>query len=561
MGNRHANNVSLDGLFCTGLRVQLKNVSSFFLIGLYCFVFPVVGSASAARVACVNIGTTMKLNNLSINDRTFGIMMGLFTHRALTCFSANGDIIGDLATSWKVSNKTVWKFTMTKGVKWHDGKTVTAYDAAFTYKYLLDKFPVYSNHFNLLEDVEALDAQTLQIRLRRPNYRFIVNVCGIEILPKHIFEKVDDPCKFFGKKAAMGCGPFIFESFDEKSGVLTFNANPSYGPEGTNVDVVRIHFFKNKDILNLALRKGIVDLPYSFPMENDASSLGFMKKLKNISLHSIPNLGAPKAIFFNTQKPPVDNPEMRRALAEAIDYQTMIDLIAGEYGSWPNKSFVPIGTPGYVSTEPCVHDPESSMKRLIKLNYKDIDGDGILEKNGQPLVLDCIIDSESVEDRRVGELLKRDFKRIGVDFVPVFADSNVFQSKVNRERSYTLLLHRTTSWGMMSWAGFGTAYVDERNMGWTNSNDKELLRIIDLMNMAASEKVYIKYADELQQLYAKKIYALPLFWNSLVFPYNNRLAQWKSDVSYGILNRETWKSLCEVKKDCQGKEQGGPVLE
>jgi peptide/nickel transport system substrate-binding protein len=354
---------------------------SFFIV-LYSFVFPVAGSA--AGVACVNVGTTMTLKNIAIDDRTCGIMMGLFTHRSLTRFSSNGDIIGDLATSWKVSDETVWTFTMANGVKWHDGKPVTAYDAAFTYKYLLDKFPVYSNHFNLLEDVDALDAQTLQIRLRRPNYRFVVNVCGIEILPRHIFEEVDEPSEFFGKKAVMGCGPFIFESFDEKNGILSFTANPSDVPKGTNVDLVRVHFFKNRDVLHLALRKGIIDLPHSFPLENDVSSLGLMKNFKNISLHSIPNFGVPKAIFFNTQKPPVDNPEMRRALAEAVDYQAMIHLISGEYGYRPNKSFVPEGTPGYVHTEPCVHDPESSMKRLAGLGYVDTDGDGILEKNGRP---------------------------------------------------------------------------------------------------------------------------------------------------------------------------------
>jgi peptide/nickel transport system substrate-binding protein len=528
-------------------QIRFKYFISFFIL-LHCLFFPIVGSA--ARVACVNIGTTMNLNNIAIDDRTCGIMMGLFTHRSLTSFSSNGEIIGDLATSWKVSDETVWTFTMENGVRWHDGKPVTAHDAAFTYKYLLDKFPVYSNHFNLLEDVEALDAQTLQIRLRQPNYRFTVNVCGIEILPKHIFEEVDKPSEFFGKKAVMGCGPFIFESFDEKNGVLTFAANPTYMSKGmNNVDVVRVHFFKNKDILNLALRKGIIDLPYSFPMANDASSLMFMKNLKNISLYSVPNFGVPKAIFFNTQKPPVDNPEMRRALAEAMDYQAMIKLISGEYGYRPNRSYVPQGTPGYVNTEPCVYDPESSRKRLAELGFKDTDGDGVLEKNGRPLILDCVVHGESVENTRVVELIKRDFKRIGADFVPVYADTNVFQSKVNRERSYTLLLHGTTSWGMMSWAGFGTAYIDERNMGWTNSNDKELLSIIDLMNEAASEDAYLAYADELQQLYAKKIYVLPLFWNSIVIPYNNRLAGWRSDVSSGILNRETWGSLYEVGKD------------
>lgn len=192
-----------------------KYFISFFIL-LYCLLFP--GDGSAARVACVNIGTTMELKNIAIEDRTCGIMMGLFTHRSLTRFSSDGEIIGDLAATWKVSDGTVWTFTIENGVRWHDGKPVTAYDAAFTYKYLVDKFPVYKNHFNLLEDAEAPDAQTLRIRLRQPNYRFAVNVCGIEILPKHIFEKVDEPREFSEKWQLRAAVPLSLTRLMKKTG-------------------------------------------------------------------------------------------------------------------------------------------------------------------------------------------------------------------------------------------------------------------------------------------------------------------------------------------------------
>jgi len=411
------------------------------LIALLFLACPITGSAS--RVACVNIGTTIELKNISIDDRAYGIMMGLFTHRSLTRFSSNGNIVGDLATSWKIDDANVWTFTLANNVKWHDGHPLTAHDVAFTYQYLLEKFPVYSNHFNLLEDVTALDEATVQIRLRQPNYRFIVNVCGIEILPKHIFENVTKPSEFFGKNAAIGCGPFVFESYERQKGILSFTANLKSSKYDTNVDKVVVHFFKNKEVLNLAVKKGIIDLPYSFPLATDPSSLRFFQKLQHISLYSMPNLGVPKALFFNTQKPPVDNPEIRRALAEAVDYRKLIDLIAGGSGQQPGKNFTPPGTPGFIDSEILVTDLVSAKKRLFSLGYKDSDGDGILEKDGQSLTLECIVNGETVENSRVAELLQKDFKKIGANFVPVYVDSNVFQSKVSRDRSYSLLLHGT----------------------------------------------------------------------------------------------------------------------
>ena len=522
-----------------------KGMVVFFFFLLILFHFSSLGHAG--RVSHVRIGTTMDVKKLGIDDRAYGVLMGLFTHRSLTRFSPGGDIIGDLSSSWDSPDSTVWTFELRPGMKWHDGEPVTAEDVVFTYKYLLDKFPVFHRHFNLMQDVRAINPLSVRIYLSRPNSRFMVNVCCIEILPKHIFQDVDDPRSFYGPEATVGCGPFVFESFERKSGILTFGANEAYLPARPNVDRVSLRFFKNMDTLYLALKKGEIDLPYSFPMETDPASLMSLKKTAYISFCSTKNIGVPKAIFFNTGKPPVDDPALRRALALAIDYRKMIDLISGGYGSWPNTGFAPPGTPGFIETGPVVHSPENARKSLAKLGYKTRNGDGILTRDGKPLVLDCMMLNGFVENRRVAELLTRDFKKIGVDFIPKYVDANVFQSMVNREKAYTMILHRTTPWGMMSWAGCGSAYVDERNMGWTSTEDDSLFRIIDRMNKAVYEKTYRAAAADLQRYYAENMVVAPLFWNSLVFPYNNRLTGWKTDCNNGLLNRESWFSLEEAR--------------
>ena len=491
----------------------------------------------------LDIGTTMEVKNVGIGDRTFGLMMGILSHRSLTRFSADGSIVGDLASSWETHDATSWIFHLRPGTTWHDGKLLTADDVVFTYKYLIEKIPAYIRHFNLLEDIDATDPLTVRIRLKQPNSRFMVNVCGIEILPMHIYRNVDDPRVFFGPRAAIGSGPFVFQSFDANNGLITFSAYAAYKPEKPVVDMVRFHVYKNKDTLNLALKKGIVDLPYSFPMENDASSLMFLKKSGNLSFFSTENMGLPNALFFNTQKSPMDNPEMRRALSMAIDYQKMIDLISGGYGHWPNTGIVPPGMHAYFKTEPFLYSPEKAEEKLKDLGYEDNDGDGILDKGGIPLSIDCMIMNESTENRRAAELLKRDFDMVGVNFIPRYVDANVFQTMVNREKNYTMILHRTTSWGMMSWAGCGTAYIDERNMGWTSTVDGVLYRMIDRLNGAVSEEDYVRSASDLQKYYSENIFIIPLFWNTLVFPYNNRLSGWKTDCFNGILNLDSWFSL------------------
>lgn len=516
-------------------------------------------SGSAGTVARVEIGTTMEVKNVGIDDRSFGIWMGLLTHKSLTRFSPEGSMVGELASSWDSPDGRVWTFRIRPDVKWQDGKEVTAEDVAFTYKYLREKFPVYVRHFNLLEDVQAVDNRTVVVRLVRPNSQFTVNVSGIWILPKHIFEGVADPSSFFGPKAALGCGPFLFQSFDSRNGTLTFVANPDHAPRRSRVDSVRIRSFKNADTLYLALKKGEIDLPFHFPMGNDVPLLQSLQGASHLSLPSIGNLGAPKALFFNTGKPPADDPALRRALSMAVDYQAMLDLFSGGFGRWPKSGFVPEGLPGFIETDPLVHSPQDAASMLERLGFVDVDGDGIREYGGRPWVLDCVVSNDSVENVRVAERLKGDFRKIGVDFAPRYVDLNVFQSIVNREKNYTLLLHRTTSWGMLSWAGYGSAYVDDRNMGWTRTNDAVLYGIIDRMNESMDERAYRLAAADLQRYYSKNLCAIPLYWNSLVLPYNNRLSGWKVDAVNGLLNPENWFSVTETvhTEKASGMHSGG----
>jgi hypothetical protein len=131
--------------------------------------------------------------------------MGLLTHKSLTRFSPDGSIAGDLASSWDSPDEELWTFRIRPDVNGTTAKkSRRRMWPSFTYKYLREKFPVYVRHFNLLEDVQAVDGQTVTVHLLSPNSQFAVNVCGIEILPKHIFENVADPGSFFGSKAALG---------------------------------------------------------------------------------------------------------------------------------------------------------------------------------------------------------------------------------------------------------------------------------------------------------------------------------------------------------------------
>ncbi|MBW2621973.1 MAG: ABC transporter substrate-binding protein [Deltaproteobacteria bacterium] len=509
----------------------------FFLLSTPCL--------SAEKIDQITIGTTMEVKGLSIDDYYFGIMRAMLTHLGLIKLNEKGEFTGDLAQSWETDDARVWTFHIRPGLTWHDGTPVSSEDVKFSIEYLREKIPVYAYHFKLVIGVEALDPNTVIIRLSEPNPRILVNLLVLRTIPKHIFQGIDDPKVFHQPQAAIGCGPYVFEKFDPAAGLVSFKYYDGFYRGRPNVNRVVFRMFKNPDTMYMALKKGEIDLPYFYAAGADPAHVSALIKEKNIAIDRIKNLGVPNAIFFNTSKAPLDQKRFRKALSYAVDYQEMVRLFAGGYGWTPKAGFVPEGSADYIDTEPLVYNPGKARALLKELGYTEKTRDGLLEKDGRALELELIVRTDTAASMRLAELLKRRFKTAGVALKIRPVDTTLFRQISDNERSHVLLLSRTTPWGMMMWAGCGTGYFDSRNIGWSVLNDSRFTSIVDRMNTTLVAEEYKSAAADLQRYYAENLPALPLYWNALIQPHLKKYQGWKVSPMYGYLWENTWYSLTE----------------
>jgi peptide/nickel transport system substrate-binding protein len=309
---------------------------------------------------------------------------------------------------------------------------------------------------------------------------------------------------------------------------------------------VIVRSFRNQDVMYMALRKGEIDMPYLYAAGTPPSHVPPLLRDPDIRIHRLNNPGVPRAIFFNTQKPPVDQPDFRRALALAIDYEEIIRFFAAGYGSVPNGGFVPRGTPGFVETAPLSHDPEQAKKLLQGLGYVDTDHDGFLERNGTVAELKLVLRTDVAGALRLSELLKEYFENIGVKLTLRPVDLAMFLTVCDQERSQMAVLSRTTPWGMMMWAGFGSGYMDSRNIGWSLLSDPRFTGIVDRMCGTLDRDDYLQGAAGLQHYYAGALPAVPLYWDDLIQPCHRRFQGWKNSPMYGLLWEGSWFNLLEV---------------
>lgn len=491
------------------------------------------------------VGTTMEVRSIDIDDYAFGILRGLMTHLGLVRLDERGEFGSDLAASWRTDDARTWTFALKPGVVWHDGNSVTSRDVRFSIDYLLEKIPVYRSHFTLIETVETPDERTVVIRLKEPNPRFLVNLLVLKIIPRHIFETVEDPHRLTGTPAAIGCGPFVFEHHDPSSGTISFRAFDRYHRGLPRVKRVVFRLFKNLDTMMLAFRNGEIDLPYQYAAGIPPFQVPPLLKDPNIRIHLLDNPGVPAVLFLNTRKAPLDHREFRQALALAVNYEEILNLFGAGYGSRPTQGFVTRGSPDFIEMPPLTHDPDRARQILEGLGYVDGNGDGLREREGRVAEFELVLRADAAGSLRLAQLLQEYFRAVGVRMTLRTVDMTLFRTISDQERSHMALLTRSTPWGMMMWAGCGSGYFDARNIGWTQSDDPAFTAIVDRMNRAMDRATYAEAAADLQRYYGRELPAIPLYWEVLIQPCRTRIDGWKTTPMYGILGEESWYSIWE----------------
>ena len=166
----------------------------------------------------------------------------------------NGQVRPALATSWSNPDNTTWRFTLRKGVKFHNGDSLTASDVKFSIDTAIAK--EWPNDFNLstVKSVEVVDDSTVDVKtigsdpvlLNRLVFAFVVS---------------EKQYKARGENPAVGTGPYQYKSLDKEGAILEANEGHYAGTPKVNKVVYKFFPADTKDsVLVEALKKSEVDL-------------------------------------------------------------------------------------------------------------------------------------------------------------------------------------------------------------------------------------------------------------------------------------------------------------
>ena len=266
-------------------------------------------------------------------------MMAVFNNLVLYDQSAKQNtlqsIVPDLATGWAWNEDgTELTLPLHQGVKWHDGKPFTARDVKCTWDLIQgkgsDKLRVNprKSWYRNLDQVVANGDYEVTFRLKRPQPAFLALLASgfSPVYPCHV------PAREM-RTHPIGTGPFKFVEFKPNEYIKVTKNTDYWKPGRPYLDGIEFTIIKNISTAILAFAAGKFDMtfPYSItkPLLNDVR-----RQLPGASCE-MSSLGLYRTLIVNREKPPFDNPDLRRAMALALDRQAFINIItdgAGDIG-------------------------------------------------------------------------------------------------------------------------------------------------------------------------------------------------------------------------------------
>ncbi len=261
---------------------------------------------------------------LSVQQAVAGIYSGLLHYDP----DDPTKITGDLAERWNASpDARTYTFHLRKGVKWHDGQPFSAADVKATFDRILNpdfKSPRCGSMLKpMVSGVEVIDPHTVQFRLKFPAAPFIPSVASAwcRIAAKHVLEKHGDLTK---PEAQIGTGPFKFKRY-ERGSVIEWEKNKDYFIPGLPyLDGVKQFILVGVPTQLAAAKAGRIHVWDTWPpmKKTQADELkgarGAEVEIYQDSINTI------FLIYMHTQKPPFNNPDLRKAVNLAIDRQELV---------------------------------------------------------------------------------------------------------------------------------------------------------------------------------------------------------------------------------------------
>ena len=338
----------------------------------------------------------------------------------------------DLAQSWEVSDdSTTYTFHLADGVRWHDGEPMTSADVKFTFENILLNYHSRTKGglSGILASIDTPDDTTVVFNFTQPYAALLQRLNSTEapILPKHVYEGVDDVQTADANLSPVGTGPFKLESY-QIDNEITLVRNDDYFKAGLPyLDRVVFRVIPDQNTQVLALEEGEVDYIWRVP----GGEIERLSGTDSITLHNV-NSGPGggfciPTLTFNSDREVFSDLRVRQAIAHAVNRDQIVAQVLfgqGRVATGPINSQMAFAYSDDVTDYP--YDVDRANALLDEAGYAS---------DGTRFSIDLLVFSFGVFPK-YGEVMRQNLAEVGIDVEVTPLDRSAFIPRVFGERDF-----------------------------------------------------------------------------------------------------------------------------
>ncbi|HPP76599.1 MAG TPA: ABC transporter substrate-binding protein [Methanospirillum sp.] len=314
------------------------------------------------------------------------------------------ELVPNLAESWSQVDETTWEFKIRPGVKFHNGKEMKASDVKASLDRTANLSPSTATLMSY-DSTEVVDDYTIRIHTKDLNPL----VPGILHYPDTAIVSQDSYLPDGTFNVPIGTGPMKVESFDEQTGTLTVVKNTDWWKGTPKFDKMIIRGYESPETRAMMIENGDLDFtcdpPYSEVDRLDAIDGIHVEKFNTPRLYKID---------VNLNKTVMNDKNVRKAISHAIDRTNITTNVLYGVGTPAGGCFLPSMKWRNATLTPYEYNVNLSKQYLAASGWIDTNGDGYVDKNGEPLTLRFFTYTERPGLPPMQEAISANLESIGI---------------------------------------------------------------------------------------------------------------------------------------------------
>ncbi|MEG8279813.1 ABC transporter substrate-binding protein [Streptomyces sp. AHA2] len=289
---------------------------------------------SQQRLGQLKVGV---LGTIPTLDPAKNIGAGLYTHtlglESLLRIGRDGRLEPWLADTFEQKSPVVHEYRLRRGVKFSDGSPLTSEDVRYSWEYYAGKGSPRGHYYANIAGIATPDERTVRVTLKVPDasWKYTPAMFWSGIFQKKFAQAHK---KTFGQPGTLmvATGPWKFDSLNPTSG-MELSANPHYWGGKPPIGRISVTSYTEDNSLALALRSGEIDISPSI-----GAPKGFDATAGKNTVTTVPTC-ATALMSMPTQTAPWDDVHVRRAVAYAVDRDSVIASTQGRAGA-PQRTLI-----------------------------------------------------------------------------------------------------------------------------------------------------------------------------------------------------------------------------